>query len=266
MNNQAIGNRIKSIRKNLGLTTEKFANYFDPPASKGTISKWENGHYLPNNERLKIIASLGNISVDELLYGTVDEKAKSVLFKEIEEHNKLFDQIIEYLSMSSELGEVLNGLLVDHDGSFMEPNKAMSELNYIKIEMAKDFIENHLQNIIKKIKSSSPSNVSLVELDQEIINGAISYVWELTLSQSYSIEGYYRQLINSLENITPSAMGFNDLDFIIKTHKNQGMNDKEAKSKALEKYYQSAMADVQMNTMQELREIWREYQEKIQNL
>lgn len=69
MDNKAVGDRIKSVRKNLGLTTEKFAALFNPPASKGTISKWENGHYLPNNERLKKIADLGNMSVDELLYG-----------------------------------------------------------------------------------------------------------------------------------------------------------------------------------------------------
>lgn len=62
-----VGERIKSIRLNLGLSTEKFATLFNPPASKGTVSKWENGRYLPNNTRLKRIAELGHISVDELI-------------------------------------------------------------------------------------------------------------------------------------------------------------------------------------------------------
>lgn len=94
MNNKAIGKRIKSIRKNLGLTTEKFADLFDPPASKGTISKWENGHYLPNNERLKLIAELGNMSVDQLLYGSKEEYIHRV----ISDYSKKNDQSLELMA------------------------------------------------------------------------------------------------------------------------------------------------------------------------
>lgn len=65
--NKAVGRRIREERLKLGLTSDEFGKLFTPPASKGTISKWENGSYLPNNERLKQIANLGNITVDELL-------------------------------------------------------------------------------------------------------------------------------------------------------------------------------------------------------
>lgn len=74
IDNKVIGSRIKSIRKEAGMTTEEFANIFNPPASKGTVSKWENGHYLPNNTRLKKIAELGNTTVDKLLYGEINSK------------------------------------------------------------------------------------------------------------------------------------------------------------------------------------------------
>lgn len=69
VNKKEVGTRIKSIRISLGLTTQEFAQGFLQSASKGTVSKWENGHYLPNNQRIKEIASFGGITVDELLYG-----------------------------------------------------------------------------------------------------------------------------------------------------------------------------------------------------
>lgn len=66
---KAIGDRIRTIRQSLGKTTDEFGKYFNPPASKGTISKWENGKYLPNNERLVKIAEIGETSVEYLLKG-----------------------------------------------------------------------------------------------------------------------------------------------------------------------------------------------------
>ena len=62
-----VGERIKSIRQSFGLSMSEFGQLFNPLASKGVVSKWENGRYLPNNTRLKRIAELGHISVDELI-------------------------------------------------------------------------------------------------------------------------------------------------------------------------------------------------------
>lgn len=92
INNKEVGNRIRSIRKENGMTTDIFGDLFNPPASKGTVSKWENGHYLPNNERLVVIAELGNITVDELLYGSLDDYARR-LIDELEEDLKKDDSI-----------------------------------------------------------------------------------------------------------------------------------------------------------------------------
>ncbi len=39
-------------------------------APRGSVNSWEKGVNLPNEERLKRIASMGNISVNELLYGS----------------------------------------------------------------------------------------------------------------------------------------------------------------------------------------------------
>ena len=63
-----LGQRIKKIRLNLGENLETFGSRFG--ANRGLVSAWENGRFIPNPERLLTIATLGNMSVDELLYGS----------------------------------------------------------------------------------------------------------------------------------------------------------------------------------------------------
>lgn len=69
MSNKEIGHRIKMIRKEKGLTLEEFGSLMSPTANKSNVSRWESGKAIPNNARLKMIAELGNITVEELLYG-----------------------------------------------------------------------------------------------------------------------------------------------------------------------------------------------------
>lgn len=62
----SIGEKIKSIRINKGMTLEEFgAVVLD--ANKSLVSKWERGLIVPNSARLKKIAELGNVSVTYLL-------------------------------------------------------------------------------------------------------------------------------------------------------------------------------------------------------
>lgn len=67
-NNSYLGEKIKRIRKDKGLTMEEFGKLLD--ASKGNVSMWESGKVTPSNERLKSIADLAGISVEELLDDT----------------------------------------------------------------------------------------------------------------------------------------------------------------------------------------------------
>lgn len=62
-----VGERIKQIRHELGFTQKELAERLE--TSIVTISKWENGKFIPNNKRLIDIAFYGQMSVDELLYG-----------------------------------------------------------------------------------------------------------------------------------------------------------------------------------------------------
>lgn len=64
-----IGQRIKQIRREKGMTMEEFGNLLS--TSKSIVYRWEIGTNLPNPERLKLIAKIADISVEELLYGNI---------------------------------------------------------------------------------------------------------------------------------------------------------------------------------------------------
>ena len=71
INKRAVGSRIKQIRTNKGYTLESFGKLFG--ASKSNVQKWETGFTLPNKERLVTIAKIADMTVNELLYGSIDE-------------------------------------------------------------------------------------------------------------------------------------------------------------------------------------------------
>ena len=60
-----IGQKIKAIRKSLGLSQLEFSKVVG--ATKSAVANWENGYNYPNNDRLKEIAELGNTTVFQLL-------------------------------------------------------------------------------------------------------------------------------------------------------------------------------------------------------
>lgn len=72
-----VGKRINVIRKEKGLTMEAFGSLIDG-ASKGLVNNWEKGVNLPNAKRLKLIANAGGISVNELLYGSLESYCYSI--------------------------------------------------------------------------------------------------------------------------------------------------------------------------------------------
>ena len=65
--NNQVGQRIKAIRLEKGMTTKEFGALFG--ASDSNVTSWEKGRTLPNKERLKNIADLAGITVQKLLEG-----------------------------------------------------------------------------------------------------------------------------------------------------------------------------------------------------
>jgi len=75
MNEKEFGELIKSKRKELGITQTELAEKLGISSYK-TISKWENGIYMPDISYLLDISRILNISLYELLGGKEKEKIK----------------------------------------------------------------------------------------------------------------------------------------------------------------------------------------------
>ena len=66
---EKLGTRIKNIRLDKGMTTKEFGSLLG--ATDSNITSWEKGRTSPNPERLKMIAKIADISIEELLYGNI---------------------------------------------------------------------------------------------------------------------------------------------------------------------------------------------------
>lgn len=63
--NKIVGNRIKTIRRNLGLTMEQFGSELG--TTKAVVNNWEKGRNLPNKANLLLIANIAKVKVETLL-------------------------------------------------------------------------------------------------------------------------------------------------------------------------------------------------------
>ena len=81
-----MGRSIKNIRITNGLTMEELGARLK--TSKASVNNWEKGVNLPNKQRLKKIAELGGISVNELLYGDMKNFISSYFDERISENQE----------------------------------------------------------------------------------------------------------------------------------------------------------------------------------
>ncbi|WP_454922784.1 helix-turn-helix domain-containing protein [Abiotrophia defectiva] len=86
VNNTEVGTRIKRIRLSKGMTLEEFGKLFG--ASKGSVQGWESGRNLPNPERLKSIAKVGDTTVEELLHGNKEQFIRQTAIELIRQYRE----------------------------------------------------------------------------------------------------------------------------------------------------------------------------------
>lgn len=126
-NKKLVGKRIQAIRLEKGLTLEQFGELICAskssisewesgkhlPPAKSIISRWEKGVMLPNSSRLERIAKLGNITVNELLYGDNEhdiEELEQRLFEiPTKERIKLILRVLKETKTEEERKDKNNG-------------------------------------------------------------------------------------------------------------------------------------------------------------
>ncbi|MDE6870006.1 MAG: helix-turn-helix domain-containing protein [Clostridia bacterium] len=67
MDMQKIGNFLAELRKSKNLTQDELGEQIG--VTNKTVSRWENGNYLPPVEMLQMLSKLYDVSINELLSG-----------------------------------------------------------------------------------------------------------------------------------------------------------------------------------------------------
>ena len=78
MNQEKVGELIKSLRKKANLTQSEFAEKYG--VSYQAVSKWENGKNLPDMLVLKELSDLFNVNIDEILNGKEQKKKSNKMY------------------------------------------------------------------------------------------------------------------------------------------------------------------------------------------
>lgn len=189
-----IGQQINKIRVNRKETLEEFANAikektnFKVKTTKSNVSKWENGMNIPNDVTLKAISELGNISIDELIYGDLEnyarkeiESLKLKLLNDSSVDNALIDSIVldvylrffheyappinEIVHSKEEFDTKLKGYLKDSIQYISNPEeRATYVLGELQYKVNKAFDE-----YLDYFKTRTYSNESTNELDYSFV-------------------------------------------------------------------------------------------------
>lgn len=191
--NKRLGERIKKIRKKLGMSQLEFSKAIG--ATKSAVSNWENGYNAPNNERLKAIANLGNTTVDALLYGSLNDRVGNLLNAAIDSDNptynkKLDDLITDYLVKHENLIDIVIGYNPDADDENIDTEQAMKE----------NFINQNLPVFINKF------DIQAQDDDEDIINKFIGYVKSIIPFDVNTFEGVKKSIFYTLEQINPKIV------------------------------------------------------------
>ena len=124
INKIEVGQRIKNVRLSKGMTLEEFGKIFN--ATKGNVLKWEKGQSLPNPERLKTIAKLSDITVEELLYGNFQRYYFNKYWKEL-----IINRTLE-----------LNGtMLSENEYEYLEKNNEHLFKQFVQLSLNYDYRE-----------------------------------------------------------------------------------------------------------------------------
>lgn len=185
----AVGKRIKDIRQENGYSMKEFGIEIGKllgteRVKEGIISRWENGVSLPNNERLKAIAEIGETTVDKLLNSDVTnddilKMAERLIYSTVE---RIFvEKVINYHEERLKLYDYFMSEMESIDETKTDNN-------------AVDLLES-LRNEISKRKPHSPKWTPLEQNAFDIINSDNSNSNELhEYIHSLSIE----EIINFL--------------------------------------------------------------------
>lgn len=157
-----VGIKIATLRKSIGLSQEKLAEMLH--ISPQAISKWENGHTLPETTLLPVLSQIFRCTIDDIIMPaySFDEKIE-------EEKPTILDQQAEYIAkyvVEIMDGEVVskekNGIGIDGDTIISSVYNAFPNIGYCTVTKGKP-VKKDGNSIISITISSSQKELKLLE-------------------------------------------------------------------------------------------------------
>lgn len=246
-----VGLRIKKIRNDKNLSMEAFAEKVGV-AGKSTVNEWEKGRSTPNSQTLKKIAELGAVSVGFIIYGSLQEYVKKVLYDHIQDEN-LFQPLKNYLYTTSDFSSFENAAMIfDESGKVIPPDK----YDAIIFESLLGEMSKVIDNLIPKIMKRVNEKELTYNDESDIISEAISVINIETMMKSDTFEGMfflYKKALNELPFV--GASGDFSSEKSVSSLKAQGYSEE----KILELQYKSKLDDLKMDFSNELNKLHDEY-------
>lgn len=162
LDTKKVGIKIAALRKSIGLSQEKLAEMLN--ISPQAISKWENGHTLPETTLLPILSQIFRCAIDDIIMPaySFDEKIEA-------EKPTLLEQQAEYIAkyvIQKMDGEIVskenNDLGIDNDTIISSIYNAFPNIGYCTVIKGKPVKKDGIS--IKSITiSSSQKELKLLE-------------------------------------------------------------------------------------------------------
>ena len=188
---QDVGLRVQHIRITKGYTLEAFGKLFG--VSKSNVLKWEKGLSLPNKERAVNISKIADITVNELLYGSIEE------FLKTNYDNLILNSNYPYKASFSNFN-LINRTIIEIDNSFIISFDKKEKVSINDINTIIDTFNITLDYVVKtEILPFIDNNIHLLKqynrevtyiLNDELLRKAIYYLYK----------GYDYKYINEIQN------------------------------------------------------------------
>lgn len=185
-----LGYKIKELRLEKGMTTKEFGKLFG--ATDSNVTSWEKGRTSPNPERLKAIAKVADITVEELLSSSKKDYA-------IEYAINCLKNIL-YSEPHLEIDIMLSDFVYKYGEKILSKIEENFKLSILYMYSNND-IEKYVDEIINDIIYNTPRNTKELLLDiQRTLSKEINKISEYNgETQKYS---FYINISDELNSET----------------------------------------------------------------
>lgn len=154
MDAKKVGSFLKELRKENNMTQEQLGERIG--VTNKTVSRWENGNYMPPVECLELLSDIYQISINEILAGErvavenfkeIADENLSIVLEDLQQENQRFEKkMLCVLAITTFLAIAIIYLL---------PLKSIKDIAILAMVVAMAFISNTLNIVALALKKES---------------------------------------------------------------------------------------------------------------